>query len=167
MARYSFTNASWTPTVVGDTTTMTANGAKFLQGGAATQRLTVYEIYMGGVATASSPMLMCVAYDSTVAVTAITLGTNGKNARLDQAGSVQSTLPIPGCSATTMPQRSATLYCLALGFNAFGGVVRWFAVPGSEIGITGLSASVGEISLSAFTGGTAGLMNSHILYESP
>ena len=167
MAKYSFSNASWTPVAFADTSTMVANQAGFLQGGAATQRLTITEVYQGGLAGASSPTFMCLAYDSTVAVTAITLGTNGKNARLDQAGSVQSTLPIPGFSATTMPQRAATLHCLQLGYNAFGGIVRWVAAPGWEIGITGLSVNVGEVSHSAFTGGTPGLMSSHILYESP
>ncbi len=70
-----------------------------------------------------------------------------------------------GNSATTDPQRSSTLKLLNIGFNAFGGIYRWVAAPGEEISIVGNTASLGEVSLSAFTGGTPGAMGSHIIYE--
>jgi hypothetical protein len=54
---------------------------------------------------------------------------------------------------------------LNLSFNAFGGIVRWVAAPGQEIGMLGNTASLGEISLSAYTGGTPGLMGSHFILE--
>lgn len=165
MAKWSFSNSSWTPTAVGDTTTMTANGACFIQGGSATQRLVLSEFYQGGLAGASSPTFMVAARDSTVAVTSITLGTNGHNASLDGATAALAAPQIPGFSATTMPQRATTLHLLELGYNAFGGIVRWVAAPGFELSIVGLSANTGEISHSAFTGGTPGLCNTHILYE--
>ena len=163
MAKRSFANWSWTPTGVANAATQTANGACFLQGAGATQRFLISEVYMGGLAGASAPCQMMLARDSTVAVTAITLGTNGSDAPLD----IQSTsaAQITGFSATTMPQRSATLQLLNLGFNAFGGIVRWVAYPTEEISVYGLSANIGEVSLSANTGGTPGLMTSHIIYE--
>lgn len=166
MAKWSFSNPSWTPTAVGDTATMTANGAGFLQGGSSTQRIAVLEVQMGGVAGASSPSLMVLGRDSTVAATSITLGTNGKNAALDPATAALAAPQVPGFSATTMPQRSSTLgHLLEMAFNAFGGVVQHIAAPGFEVWILGNTASLGEVSLSAFTGGTPGLMGSHILYE--
>jgi hypothetical protein len=165
MAKRSFNNWSWTPTAVGNTAAMTANGAGFLQGGAATQYNKVSEVSMSGLATSSAPCVMMVARDSTVAVTAITLGTNGEDAPLDVNTAALAAPPVPGFSATTMPQRAATLNLLTPGFNAFGGLYRWVAYPTEEITLYGLSANIGEISLSANTGGTPGLMQSHIVYE--
>jgi hypothetical protein len=67
--------------------------------------------------------------------------------------------------STALPQRSSTLYLLTLGFNAFGGIVRWVAAPGEEIGVLGNTASLGEVSLSHGSSGTPGLMASHIIFE--
>jgi hypothetical protein len=165
MAKWSFSNNSWTPTAVADNTTQTANGACFLQGGSATQKLLVSEVYMGGQAGASSPTYMVFARDVIIGVTSITLGTNGKNAPLDPFTANLAAPQVAGFSATTMPSRSTTLHLLNLSFNAFGGIVRWVAYPTEEITIYGTAVNVGESSLSAFTGGTPGLMGSHIIYE--
>lgn len=165
MAKWSFGNPVWTATAVGDTATMTANGACFLQGGSATQYIKTFEVYLGGQGGASTPTFMVLARDSTIAVTAITLGTNGKNAPLSPFTAALAAAQVPGFSATTMPQRAATLHLLQLTFNAFGGIVRWVAAPGEEITQYGTAVNVGEISLSAFTGGTPGAMASHIVYE--
>ena len=165
MAKWSFSNPTWTPTAVGDTVTQTANGACFLQGGSATQLLTISEIYLGGEAIVTSPTFITLARDSTVAATSITLGTNGKNAPLSYATAALAAPQAPGFSATTMPQRAATLHLLNLAFNALGGIVRWVAYPGEEITLYGNAVNVGEVSLSAFTGGTPGLMSSQIIYE--
>ena len=163
MAKRSFANKSWTPVAVADAATMTANGACFLQGSSATARFVISEVYMGGLASAQAPSLMTLSRDSTVAATSITLGTNGSDAPLDvNSGSAAMTT---GFSATTMPQRSATLQLLDLAYNAFGGIVRWVAYPGEEVSVYGNAVNVGEVSLSCFTGGTPGLMSSHIVYE--
>src|SRR3990172_4991846 len=165
MSIWSFSNRSWTPVAVADTTAMTANGACFLQGGSTTQRIDIKEIYLGGQAGASSPAFLSLSRDSTVGVTSITLGTNGRNAALDPATAALAAAQVAGFSATTMPQRSATLNLLDVSFNAFGGIVRLNIPPGQEPKIVGNTASLGEVSLSAFTGGTPGLLGSHILYE--
>lgn len=166
MAKWSFSNASWTPTAVAAGSTQTANGACFLQGGSSTQYLLTSEIYMGGNAAASAVTDMVVSRDSTVAVTAITLGTNGKNAALDPATAALAAAQVPGFSATTMPQASTTLQLLALSFNTFGGIVRWVAYPGEELRTVGNSASLGELSLSCSTiAGTPGALSSTWIYE--
>ena len=165
MAKWSFSNPVWTPTAVADTATMTANGACFLQGGSATQKLLVSEVYLGGQGGASTPTFMVLARDSTIGVTAITLGTNGKNAPLDPFTANLAAPQVAGFSATTMPQRAATLHLIQLSFNAFGGIVRWVAFPGEEITVYGTAVSIGEVSLSAFTGGTPGALASHLIYE--
>lgn len=165
MAKWSFSNPGWTATGVGDTAAMTANGACFLQGNGATQRISTLEVYLGGLAGASTPTPMVYARDSTVGVTAITLGTNGKNAPLSISTAAMAAAQVAGFSATTMPQRAATLHLIQLAFNAFGGIIRWVAAPGEEITSIGAAVNAGETSLSAFTGGTPGLMASHIIYE--
>ena len=166
MARWSISNKSFTPVAVADTTAFTDNGYLALQGGSGTQRSNIVEVYMGGQATASAPTFMELARDSTVAVTSITAGTNGRGpVALDPASAALAAPPLAVGASTTKPQRSSTLSLLEPAFNAFGGIMRWFANPGTEIGVLGNTASLGEVSLSAFTGGTPGLMSAHIIFE--
>lgn len=167
MAKRVFSNPSWTPVAVADTTAMTANGACFIKGGSATQRTRIHEIALLGMApSASSPTLLMFGRDSTVGVTAITLGTNGKDAWQGSASADLAAPVTPGFSATTMPQRSATLGGLKMcGFNLFGGIFKWQTKDDDVIDMVGNSASLGELSLSAFTGGTPALMQSEIVYE--
>ena len=90
----------------------------------------------------------------------------GRLAALDPATAALAAPPVVFNTATTKPQRSATLSLLNLSFNAFGGIVRWVAAPGQELGMLGNTAALlGELSLSAFTGGTPGLMGSHFIFE--
>lgn len=165
MARYSYSITSVTPTATGDTTNLVdSTYLGYFQGGNSTQRLNIAEIYMGGeAASSSSPSIMVLARDSTVM--SGTAG-GGRSAVLDASNTAPGTLPITGnTAATTKPQRSATLHLLHLSFNAYGGIVRWVARPGEEISVVGNSASLGEASLTAYTGGTTGAMSAHVLYE--
>lgn len=162
MARWTSNIPTWTPVAVGDTANFTNNGYHALQGGSTTQRINVLEVFMGGQATSSAPTIMIVGRDSTVGATSLT---GARTAALDPATAALGAPPVSFSSATTVPQRSSTLSLLNLSFNAFGGIVRWVAAPGEEIGMLGNTASFGEVSLSAFTGGTPGLMGSHIIFE--
>jgi hypothetical protein len=168
MARRSFTNESWTPSAFLDTVSYTANTFMGLLGATATQRIDIWELFMGGAATVSSPMLMTLARDSTVAVGASALGTGVSDGPLDFATAALAAPPVSFTTvATTFPQRSATSGRLMLPYNANGGVVRWYA--GDEHGVfrmLGNTAALGgEVSLSAYSGGTMGLMGSHMIYE--
>lgn len=167
MAKRTFSNPSWTPIAVADTTTMTANGAGFIKGGSSTQRTRIHEISISGMApSTSSPMMFLFGRDSTVAVTSITLGTNGKDAWQTTASADLAAPVTPGFSATTMPQRSATLGGLkAPAFNGFGGIYRWQTKDDDIIDMLGNTASLGELSLSVFTGSTPSLVSSEIIYE--
>lgn len=163
--RYSLSTTSVTPTATADTTNL-ANTTYLgiLQGGNTTQRLNIAEVYMGGeAASTSSPSIMVLARDSTVGGTVVAGST--RTALLDGSGTAPATTAVSGNSATTLPQRSATLHLLHLSFNAYGGIVRWVSRPGEEPSVVGNTASLGEVSLSAYTGGTTGQMSSHILYE--
>lgn len=166
MAKWNFSNAFWTPIAVAAGSTQTANGACFLQGGSSTQYLQTSDITLSGLAAASAVTDMVLSRDSTVGVTAITLGTNGKNAALDPATAALAAAQVAGFSATTMPSASTTLQVLTLGFNTFGGYVRWTAYPGEEIKTVGASASLGELSLSCSSlTGTPGALASSWIYE--
>lgn len=167
MAKRSFAVASWTPVAVGDAANFTGNGYMALQGGSSTQRIDISEVFMGGAAGASSPGLMVLARDSMVGATLTALTTGQSDGPLDPATAALSAAPQPFTTATTQPQRSASAARLVLPFNAFGGVIRWLAPPGlnAEFRLLGNTASFGEASLSAYTGGTPGLMGSHIVYE--
>lgn len=165
MAKRSFSVATWTPVAVADTIAMTSSGYMGLMGGSSTQRLNVLEVYMGGQAGASTPTFMVLARDSTVNITPTALTTGQKDAALDASTAALAAPPVAFVAASTNPQRSSTLGLLNLSYNAFGGIVRWVAAPGEEISVLGNTASLGEVSLSAYTGGTPGLMGAHIVYE--
>lgn len=160
MAAYSYSKRNWTPVAVADTTAFTDEGYMAVQGGGSTQRVEFAEVYMGGLAAASAPAQMILARDSTVGATALS---GVMSAALDGAATAPGTLPSAFSTSTTKPQRSATLQLLQLGFNAFGGIVRWVAAPGEEFSIVGNTASLGEISLSHGAAGTPGLMMAHIV----
>lgn len=164
-ARYSGNFTSVTTAATADATNLanTTYGI-ILQGGNATMRLNIIEVYMSGEASAASaPQIMKLARDSTVGATVVAGST--RNALLDGSGTAPATTAVTGNSATTLPQRSATLHVLNLGFNAYGGIVRWQSRQGEEPSVVGNTASLGEMSLSAFTGTTAGPISGHVLYE--
>lgn len=165
MARWSFASEGFTPVAVLDAANFTDNGYMGLMGGSSTQRIDVSEIYMGGLAGASTPTPMVFGRDSTVQATPTALTTAQSNAALDPATAALAAAQIAFTASTTKPQRSATHAKLALGFNAFGGIVRWVAAPGSEFKLLGNTAAFGELSLSCYTGGTPGLINAHFVYE--
>lgn len=165
MARYSFSITSVTPTATADTTNLVdSTYLGYFQGGSSTQRLNFAEIYMGGETNStSSPTIMVFARDSTVMTGSVG---GGRVAVTDSSNTAPATTPLVGnTAATTKPQRSSTLHLLHLSFNAYGGIVRWVARPGEEPSTVGNTASLGECSLSAFTGGTPGPISSHVLYE--
>lgn len=162
MARWGAAIPSWTPVAVADTTNMTDGGHQTIQGGSATQRGELREVYLGGQAGASSPTFMVLGRNSTVGGTL----TAARLAALDPSTAALAAPPVSYAASTTKPQRSATLgMLLNLSFNAFGGVVRWVNGPDEIISYLGNTASLGELSLNAFTGGTPGLLGSNIVFE--
>lgn len=165
MALRTFKSATWTPVAVADTTNYTNLGYMGLMGGSTTQRIDVTEIYLGGQAGASSPCIMLVSRDSTVQATPTALTTGESDAANDPSTAALAAPPVSFTQSTTKPQRAATLGLLNLSFNAFGGIVRWVAPPRGQLTLLGNTASLGEISLSAYTGGTPGLLGAHIVYE--
>lgn len=160
-----YKNSTWTPVAVADTIAYTDLGYVGLIGGSTTQVLRITEIYEGGQASVTSPMIMIFSRDSTVEITPTALAAGSSLAFLDPASAALAAPPIAFAASTTKPQRATTLGLLNLSFNAWGGVVCWKSAQGEELLTLGNTASFGEVSLSAFTGGTMGLMGSHIVFE--
>jgi len=169
MAKRSFSNPFWTPTAVADTATMTANGACFIQGASSTQRTRIHRIVVGGLsASTSAPMIFMFGRDSTIAATALGLGTNGKDAPMTAATAALAAPVVPGFTATTMPQRSATLGgLLVFAVNGYGGAYQWLAKDDEVLDIIGNTASLGELSLScsSLNSPTPSAISSTIEYE--
>lgn len=157
------------------TPTGTANAADLvdatypflLRGGTATQRNKIYEIYLGGLAVVTSPTLMKLALSSIVGTGTNSLSTGQKDAPVDTSTAALAAPALVGnTNATLKPQRSTSLHLHDLSFNAWGGFVLRQFPPGQEPVIIGASANTGEVTVSANTGGTPGLLGGNMVYES-
>ncbi len=166
MAKRVFQAASYTPTATADTTNLVNSTYQCIGASGATAGLNVIEIYEGGQASASSINIMQFARDVVLSVASALVAPNS-DGPMDTRTAALAAVPITNTLATTPPQRSSAITAARLGLslNTFGGIVRWVAAPGEEWGITGVTVNISESSLSAFTGGSAGLMSSHLVYE--
>jgi len=165
MARWSTVIPTWTTgSGVADTTDFATGNHHSIQGGSSTQRGEMREIFLSGQAAASAPQYAVFGRNSQVATGSLTAP---RLAAIDPATAALAAPPLPFThSATNKSQRSATLgMLLALGFNAFGGIVRWVNGPDEIISYLGNTASFGELSLSFFTGNTSAAVQSGIVFE--
>jgi len=167
MAKRVFSQATWTPTATADAAIMANTTYMAIESGAAIQALNVIEIYEGGQASASSINLMQFARSVTFGTTPTALAAPNSDGPMNGVTQALGTVPVTYVAASTGPLRStvASAARLNLSLNTFGGIVRWVAAPGEEWGIFGVTASISGSTLSAFTGGSAGLMGAHIVYE--
>jgi hypothetical protein len=169
MSVYAFEVGSFTPGV-GAADNVTETGTIMgLLGGSGTQMNFVEEIYLGGLAASTAPMIMMLARNSTIGATPTALAANSGNSAGPVHPSASATTAVTYIAATTLPTRSGSI---ALGrktfaFNAYGGMVRCnYANTQDRFGTLGNTASLGEFSLSSFTGSTAAsAISGHILYE--
>lgn len=167
MAKRVFQTSNWTPTATADTTTLASGTYMAVKGGSTTQRINILEVYIAGMAATTSPTAMSLGRSTTLATTPTALAAPASDGPVDGATAALAAPPITFTAAATGGQRSAatTDAKLMLGFNAFGGIIRYNAAPGQEFVITGNATSLGESYLSAQNLGTSGLIDAHILYE--
>jgi len=171
MSVYMFQVGSINPgTGVADGSVLTSGTYLAIVGGTTTQLSFVEEIYMGGQAASTAPMIMLLARDSSAGATptALVNTTSNSNGPVHPSAGVLTTPPIGFIAATTQPTRSnvVTLGKKNFTFNAFGGIVRAnYANTQDRFGILGNAASLGEMSLSSYTGSTSASIGAHILYE--
>lgn len=169
MAKRLFTARNWTPTATADTTALANGTYQALKGGSSTQKLDVLEILVSGlVPSTSSPTFLEFARHSTIAVTPTALAAPNSDGPMDPSTAALAAAPVSFVAAGTGPQRSAatTDARLEVSLNAQGGIMKWYAYDRSApFALLGNTASLGEASLSALTGGTVGAISSHIEYE--
>ena len=171
MARRIVSCSTITPTATADAANLVDATYPFiLQGGTTTQLNKVWEISISGqAASSSSPTFMMLGRDSQVATGSNTYTASvTMDAALDPATAALAAAAATGNNnATNKPQRSATLHLANLSLNAFGGVYFWRANRLEEcFTVLGSTASLGEVSVSAFSGGTTGAIGAHMIYES-
>lgn len=170
MARRIVSVTTITPTATADTANLVDATYPFLlQGGSSTQLNRIWEVSITGqAASSSSPTFMLLGRDSTVATGTNTNGTGETDAPVDPATAALAAPAITGNSnATTKPQRSASAHLLNCSLNAYGGNFFWRSNKVEEcMPVLGNIQPLGEVSLSAFTGGTAGAIGTHMVYES-
>lgn len=152
-----------------DAASLTASTYMELIGGTGTQVNFIDEIYMGGQAASTAPLIMLLGRDSTVIGTPTALATPNSNGPVNASAGVLTNPAVGAITGASQAQRSNSV---SLGkknftFNAFGGIVRAnYANTNDRFGILGNTASLGACSLSSFTGSTAGAaIGAHILYE--
>jgi hypothetical protein len=170
MSVYMFDVGTITPGAgTADNASLTASTYMALQGGTTTQVNFIDEVYMGGQATATAPMIMLLGRDSTVVASPTALATPNSNGPVNASAGV---LTAPAVGAITGGTQAIRSNSVSLGkknftFNAYGGMVRAnYANTQDRFGILGNTASLGEVSLSSFTGTTAAqAIGAHLLYE--
>ena len=169
MTRRVVADTTITPTATGDGANLVDNTYPcVVQGGSTTQRNGIWEVYCGGqTAATSSPTYMILGMDSQVGTGSNTRGSGQTDAPMDSLAAALAAPVLTGNQfATNKPQRSSTLHLINMAFNTYGGISKWQAYDSEgRVLIYGNAANVGEVSLSAFTGGTTGAMGFHLIYE--
>lgn len=171
MSMYAFGFGAITSGVgTADNVTEGTSGFAAILGASGTQQCFVDEVYLGGEASSSAPQIMHLARNSTIGATPTALAANSGNSfgMLNASGTAPASIPTAYVAATTGPVRAGTvtLSRKVFAYNAFGGVVRAnYANTNDRFGITGNTASLGELSLSAFTGTTSAAYGGHIILE--
>jgi len=162
MARWATQVPTWTTAAIADTTALTDGNHHTIQGGSTTQRGELRRIYVSGQAAASAPQIMVCGRTATAGTTL----TTARMASLDPATAALAAPPSCYTAATTDPGRNATLGMLvALGFNAYGGIVNWQNGQDEIISYLGNAVNFGELSINCFTGTTAAAVQSEIVFE--
>ncbi len=165
MGKRVFQAATYTPTATADATNLANTTYQALGANSALIGLNVIEIYIGGQASASSINLQQFSRDQIIGGGLTALASPNSDGPMSGGGAAAIALSF--IAGSTLPERSSSITAskLNLSLNAFGGIVRWVAAPGEEWTIFGVSVNISESSLSCFTGGSAGLIGSHIVYE--
>jgi hypothetical protein len=171
MSIYSFAVGTITPGAgTADGSPLTTGTYMAIVGGSATQLNMVDEIYMGGQAASTAPLIMLLRHDSTLGATPATLVTPNSNGPANPLAGILTNPAVGFVAATTQPTPSnaITVAKKNFTFNAFGGIVRAnYANTQDRYAIFGnATVTTSELSLSSFTGSTVSTaIGAHILYE--
>ncbi len=162
-----FKSAGFTPVAVLDAANFTNLGFMALQGGSGTQMTAIRSIRITGLSSLGAVTPLLLAHDSVVgaSLTALTTGESDAFKHPSAAALAAPVQPFTQTSSTK-PQRSSTLTLMECGLNAFGGIFKEnFYSEEDALWMLGNTASLGEISLSCYTGGSPGLVAADLAYE--
>lgn len=171
MAKRIFSTGGLTFTATASAVVATTNGYMSVVGSSSTQTTDILEVLISGKATASTVAGMYLDRQAT-------LGTGGASALVAQASdgpmhfatAALGSAVVSATAYTTLqavPSAAITDAKLQLGLNLFGGIVRWNAAPTQQMTLVGNTAPGGGVILwnSSSSGGSTGLADAHIIYE--
>jgi len=169
MAKRIFTSAGLTYTASAAGSTAASSTYMYMLGGVASQVTDVLEILFSGKATASTVAAIEFTRASTIATTPTTLAAPHSDGPMHPATLALGTTVTTAVSATTgpIPSNTVTDGHINLGLNLFGGIIRWNASPTQQWTMVGATAPGGASVLwnSSTAGGSSGLGDAHIIYE--
>lgn len=157
MARYATSAAGWTPVNHADGASSLADASYSAWRTTTASTIQVNEVTISGEATSSTVNRMAVRRLSTNASTPTDVAP-GKLNPLSAAAVTQGYR-----AATTGPTIASTDHLLHCGINAFGGIYRWVAAPGSELWFTAQTAPSGQGVLDSISG--TGVVSTTVLFE--
>ena len=172
MAKRTFTSAAvpWTANAAGSAIGPPGTPSWMgLKGAAGTQITDILEILYSGKATASTVAAIELCRASTLETTPTTLAAPHSDGPAHFATAALAAPVVTFVAAATGPTPSNTVTDakLNLGLNLFGGIIRWNAAPTQQWTMVGNTAPGGESLLfnNSTAGGSSGLGDAHILYE--
>ena len=169
MARRISSITTHTPVAKADTTAFLINEMMFcMTGGSTTQLTRFWEFSLSGqAASSSSPTFMLWSANSAVGSGAQSQQTGGTDSPMDVfTAALTAACAVGTTFATTYPSRDAANHKMNCSLNAFGGVFFWRGNRVEECpAMYGQALTLGQMSMSAFTGGTPGAIGGHVIYE--
>lgn len=150
MAFYAASVSPATPGTTNDVLTLTA---------AANRKCLVHEISVAGLGTASAANELIAARPSTLGITPTAQTPEKIDPDSAAAGATVAT------AWSTQPVITSVISPVRLGCNSNGGIYRWVAKPGEEIGLRhNATVSLSQLSL-RFSLGGAQQMGVHLIFE--
>jgi hypothetical protein len=169
MAKRIFTSANLTFTTNNAGVSSASNIYMALQGATATQTTDILEILVSGKATASTVAAMEFARVSTLATTPTALAAPHSDGPMHPATAAltSSVVTFVAAASGPIPSNTVTDAKIQLGLNLFGGIIRWNAAPTQQWTMVGSSAPGASAMLfnNGLAGGSSGLADAHIIYE--
>lgn len=157
MPQYTTARAGWTPVAHADSASALADASYHAVRTTTASTIRIVEVFIGGEATASTVNRMSVRRLSTNASTP----TDVAPAPLSPFSAAAITQGYS--AATTGPTIAATGHLLNLALNTFAGIIRWMAMPGSELWFTAQTAPNGQGVLDSISG--TGVVSTHLIFE--
>ena len=171
MAKRLFATGGVTFTASASAAQATSGGYMSVVGSSATQVTDILEVMISGKATASTVAAMYLDRQSTLGTGGATAlaGQNSDGPMHPATAALASPVVVAVAYTTNQAIPSATITDakLQLGLNLFGGIIRWNAAPTQQYTLLANTAPGGSAVLwnSSSAGGSTGLGDAHIIYE--